>query len=82
VKKFLILLVLGACTQLTGDPAADCLAARNATVQAQGLASATAAVALSNPQLARMQSAAALAAANLATAQSMQLNICPAVSND
>ena len=65
MKKLFILaaLALGACAQLTGDPVADCLAARNAVIQAQGLATATAAIAASNPQSARMQAAAALAAA-------------------
>ena len=81
MKKLIILLALalGACTQLTGDPAKDCLAARNAVIQAQGLATATAAIAASNPQSERMQTAAALAAANLASAVALQTAVCPVV---
>ena len=72
------LLAVTACAQLTGDPIKDCLAARNAVIQAQGLATATAAIAASNPQSPRMQTAAALAAANLATSLSLQTSVCPA----
>lgn len=82
MKPLLILALLSvtACAQLTGDPAHDCLAARNAVIQAQGLANATAAIAASNPQSARMQAAASLAAANLATAVQLQGSVCPAVA--
>lgn len=72
------LLAVTACAQLTGNPVTDCLAARNAVLQAQGIATATAAIAASNPQSARMQTAAALAAANLSSAIALQTSTCPA----
>lgn len=77
----LALLSLAACAQLTGDPVKDCLAARNAVITAQGLATATAAIAAANPQSPRMQEAAALAAANLGAAQAQQAAACPAPAN-
>ena len=78
MKKLLLVaaLGLGACAQLTGDPVADCLAARNAVITAQGLATAASAIAASNPQSDRMQAAAALAASNLDAALSLQSAVC------
>lgn len=73
----LAVLSLVACAQLTGDPIADCLAARNQVLQAQGIATATAAIAASNPQSERMQLAAQLAQANLASAVALQTSVCP-----
>lgn len=72
-----LMLAVSACTTLTGDPAADCLAARNAVIQAQTLTTASAAIAASNPQSERMQTAAALASANLASAIGLQTAVCP-----
>ncbi|MDB6151478.1 MAG: hypothetical protein JWQ44_2926 [Chthoniobacter sp.] len=74
----IMLLSLAGCAQLTGDPAADCLAARNAVRQAQTLSMAASVIAASNPKSAQMQTAAALAASNLASAVSLQTSVCPA----
>jgi len=74
-------LALAGCAQLTGDPVADCLTARNMANNAQSAATLSQAIAASNPQSERMQQAAALAQASLTLALNQVAQLCPAPSN-
>lgn len=71
------LLATTACAQLTGDPVADCLAARNMVINATAGATLAASIAASNPQSVRMQQAAALAQTALTLAIAQQSRTCP-----
>lgn len=79
IAAFVLAALVTACAQLTGDPAGDCLAARTAVRQAQALSMAATVIASNNPQSAQMQTAAALAAGNLASATTLQASVCPAI---
>ena len=72
------MMALTACATLTGDPAKDCLVARNSAIQAQSLDTLTHAIAVANPTSVRDAQAAALADAALAAAQAQQTAACPA----
>ena len=72
----LALLILSACATLTGDPVADCLAARNQALQAQGFATAAAAIAAADPDNTHLAAAAGAAQANLASSQALVVALC------
>ena len=72
------LLSLGACAQLTGNSAADCLAAKNAALTATNAAAVADVIASHNPTNATMQQGAELAHLASAAAQAQQAATCPA----
>lgn len=72
---FTTMLALSACATLTGDPKADCLAARNTTLQAQGGVAIAEAYATSHPGKDADQ-AVVFARAYLATAVANEAAAC------
>lgn len=77
MKPILILAALAGCAQLTGDPAKDCLNARQQAAYATAAATAAGIVAANNPQSATMRTAAALAIAARDFALAQQAAACP-----
>lgn len=74
---FTALLAVSGCATLTGDQFADCLAARNAVLTAQGSVTATEAYATHHPGKDADQ-AISFAKAYLASALATQASVCPA----